>query len=104
MAHRLVLVEAELKDIRAHNERLSKRRRAKKTRLQNGESLSIAEASDLIDQIEVGEQVKEEMRRGSGRTTRAATGPRRCGNCGKTGHNARTCQVVWETSDEGDLE
>ena len=104
MAHRLVLVEAELKDIRAHNERLSKRRRAKKTRLQNGESLSIAEASDLIDQIEVGEQVKEETRRGNGRTTRAATGPRRCGNCGKTGHNRRTCQVVWETSDEGDLE
>ena len=25
---------------------------------------------------------------------------RYCGNCGKTGHNVRTCQKVEETSDE----
>jgi hypothetical protein len=27
---------------------------------------------------------------------------RHCRNCGKTGHNSWTCQVVWETSEEED--
>ena len=30
--------------------------------------------------------------RGSGSQEQAQPGQRRCSNCGKTGHNARTCQ------------
>ena len=40
----------------------------------------------------------------SDRVGDAEAGPatqRRCGNCGKTGHNVRTCQEVEERSDEG---
>ena len=104
MAHELVLLRAELKDLRAANEVLSKRRRAKKTRLRAGGSLSIQEAEDLIAEKDVGEQLIEEMTRSGRRTEGAPICVRRCGVCGETGHNARTCQIVVEASEEEDSE
>lgn len=64
MAHELVLLQAELKDVRAANEVLSKRRRAKKARLRQGGSLSFQEAEDLVAENEVDKQIKEETHRG----------------------------------------
>jgi hypothetical protein len=104
LSHRLVLVEAENKELRTANERHSKRRRTKRTRLQEGGSLSLQEAEDILADREVGAQLKEETRRRGSRTDAGGPHVRHCSNCGKAGHNARTCQVVWETSDEGDLE
>jgi hypothetical protein len=46
--------------------------------------------------------VANSTRRSSGKV-RADTGQparRRCGNCGGTGHNARTCQIVEESTVE----
>ena len=60
--HKMDLMEAEIHDLRAANEALSKRRRAKKTRLRKGGSLSILEAQELGDQMEVEVQIKEETR------------------------------------------
>ena len=45
-----------------------------------------------------------DMPGGRGRTEGAEPRVRRCKNCGKTGHNVRTCQVVWETSGDEDSE
>jgi hypothetical protein len=56
----------------------------------------------LIDQIEVDTQVVAESSKSGGRGMSARLGVRHCGACGKTGHNARTCQVVIETSGEED--
>ena len=89
---RTALVEAKNQELREVNDMLSRRRRAKKTRLQNRGSLLIQEGQDLIDQMDVSMQVlAEASRSGSQRRSR---GPRvlHCGTCGKTGHNARTCQ------------
>ena len=99
MAHELVLVRAELKDLRTANEVLSKRRRAKKTRVCLGGSLTVGDAHDLLAQKEVQEQMERETRENGGRRTRTETAPRRCGKCGKPGHNARTCQEDAEMSD-----
>ncbi|KFY31668.1 hypothetical protein V493_00911 [Pseudogymnoascus sp. VKM F-4281 (FW-2241)] len=60
MAHELVLMRVELKDLRTANEVLSKRRRAKKVRLRAGGSLSMQEAENLITKKDVDEQLKEE--------------------------------------------
>ena len=49
-------------------------------------------------------QIKEETQAGSGRKPRVETRARRCSNCGEPGHNARTCQIVVETSKEDDSE
>ena len=94
MAHKLVLLQAKLKDVQAANEVLSKRRRAKKTRLRQGGSLSFQEAEDLIAKKEVDTQILAEAGRNSVRTTQDEPRTRRCRSCGNTGHNARTCETI----------
>ena len=52
--HQLVLLKAENQNLQQANEALSKRRRAKKTRLRQGGSLTQQEAEDLQDDRDVG--------------------------------------------------
>ena len=94
------LLEAENRELREANNILSRRRKAKRTRLQNRGSLTIQEGQDSIDQMDVSTQVLAELSRSGGRGRSVGPGVRRCGVCGKTGHNARTCQVVPEVSGE----
>jgi hypothetical protein len=65
-----VLLKAENQSLRQANEALSKRRRAKKTRLRQGGSLSQQEAQDLQDDRDVREQVKQEIKASGGRKPR----------------------------------
>ncbi|KFZ24411.1 hypothetical protein V502_01111 [Pseudogymnoascus sp. VKM F-4520 (FW-2644)] len=102
--HQLALLKAENQNLQQANEVLSKRRRAKKTRLRQGGSLSQQEAQDLQDERDVVQQVEQETKASSGRKPREETRQRRCGNCSQVGHNARTCQIVAETSSEEDPE
>jgi hypothetical protein len=104
MMHQVALLKAEVTALREANKVLSKRRRARKTRLCQGGSLTLQEGQDLQDQIDVIQQVKRETQAGSGRKPRTEVCARRCGNCGETGHNARTCQNDVETSREDDSE
>ena len=99
LAHSVTLMAAEIRILQKANEALSKRRRAKKTRVRLGGSLTIGDAQDLLVQKEVQEQVERETRKNGGRRTRTETAPGRCGKCRKPGHNARTCQKDVETSD-----
>jgi hypothetical protein len=101
---KLVLLEAENRDLRRANEILSKRRNRKKARLQTGGSLNLQEAQALMDERDVADQIKQETRAGSGRRPRTETHARRCGNCNATGHNSRTCLIVIETSEEDNSE
>ena len=96
--HKVALLVAENKELRQANEILSRRRRQKKTRLQKGGAMTVEEASQVIDQMDVDTQVVAELSRSGGRGRSVGPGVRRCGICGKTGHNARTCQVVPESS------
>ncbi|KFY98687.1 hypothetical protein V500_01573 [Pseudogymnoascus sp. VKM F-4518 (FW-2643)] len=102
--HHLALLKAENQDLRQANEVLSKRRRAKKTRLQQGGSLSQQEAQDLQDERDVIQQVEQETKARSGRKPREETHARRCGNCRETGHNMRTCGIIEEVSEDEDFE
>ena len=104
LAHEMVLLRAETKELRTANERLSNRRRTKKTRLQDGGSLSLQEATVLMGDRGLGGRDCEEISGSGGCITVAEPRVRLCSNCKKPGHNARTCQVVCETSEEGDSE
>jgi hypothetical protein len=53
---------------------------------------------------EVDTQVEEETRQSGGRKLRVETRQRRCGVCGEPGHNARTCAVDIEGTQEDDSE
>ncbi|KAL0941325.1 transposase [Colletotrichum truncatum] len=104
LGHRVALLESEVQILREENAILSRRRRAKKTRLQKGGSLTISTGEDIQSQREADTQLQEETRRSSGRKVRSETTHRRCGVCGNTGHNARTCQFIKETSEEQESE
>ena len=62
--------------------------------------MTLGEGQDIQAQNEVDAQVKLEMQQSSDRKPRTETKQRRCGVCGKPGHNARTCQIVEQTSEE----
>ncbi|CVL09140.1 related to transposase [Fusarium mangiferae] len=89
--HRLTLLTGEIKALREANEALSKRRRAKRTRLQDSGPLTGEQASRLlVEKGVVKEEGRDEGAEG-GPSKRHQTGARLCGICRKSGHNARTC-------------
>lgn len=98
--HEYALVKAENQDLRKANEILSRRRRAKRTRLQERGVMTAEKGRQAIDQLHVDVQVAVESSRSGGQGRSAQPKERRCGVCGKLGHNIRTCQVVINTSGE----
>jgi hypothetical protein len=101
IAQRMVLIEDELRTLRKANQALAKRRRAKRTRLQVGGALTIEDAQVLLATKATGGQESREGSSGGGPSEVRPATQRRCGRCGKPGHNIRSCQEVEETSDEG---
>jgi hypothetical protein len=91
--YEVTLLRNEIQNLRDANEILSRRRRAKRTRLQKGGTMTVEEASQVIDQMDVDTQVVAESSRRGGRRRSVGPGVRRCGVCGEAGHNARTCKV-----------
>jgi len=100
MMHENALLRSENKDLREANEILSRRRRAKRTRLQKRGVMTVEEGRQVIDQMDIDTQVLAESSRSGGQGRSARPGVRHCGICGKPGHNSRTCQVVIEISGE----
>jgi hypothetical protein len=98
------LLQAENRDLRKANKTLSKRRNRKKRRLQAGGSLNLQEAQAIMDKRDITDQLKQDIRGQGGRRAGEETRARHCSNCNATGHNARTCQFVRETSGEDNFE
>jgi hypothetical protein len=92
LIHKIVLLEDRLQQVEQENRIVKRRRRGKRTRLQKGGPLTIEEASQAIDQMDVNTQVAAESSRSGGRGR--SKGPRvsHCSKCGRAGHNTRTCQ------------
>jgi hypothetical protein len=102
--HQMALLKAEVNTLREANSTLSKRRRTRKTHLRKGGSMTLAEGQELQDQKDIEQQVKQETQQSGGRRRRTETKGRRCGTCGNTGHNARTCEMDVKTSNEEDYD
>jgi hypothetical protein len=100
MMHQVALLRAEVRDLRTVNEVLSKRRRAKKSCVRFGGSLTIQDGIDLLDQKDVDEQLRGEDRRSGSQGGQARMKTLRYSNCGKPGHNIRTCREAGEESDK----
>ena len=83
----------EIRTLRAANEVLSKRRRAKKTRVREGGAYRVEDMHDILSQQEVDEQFRRDLRAQKGNQAEGKPSIRRCGTCGQTGHNARTCII-----------
>jgi hypothetical protein len=98
--HQIALLKSENQILRQANETLSKRRRAKRTRLQNRGKMTVDEGREAIDQMDVDTQGVAESSGSGGQGEPVRAKERRCGTCGKTGHNARTCHIVVAMSGE----
>lgn len=100
IAHEITLLRSEVRTLRKANQALAKRRRAKRTRIQAGGALSVGDALELLEQKEATRQQSGKRSAGGSAAQAGPSVLRRCGRCGKTGHNVRTCQAAEETSGE----
>ena len=91
MAYKMTLLSAKVRSLRAANEALSKRRRAKKTRIRQGGALTVEDTQDIIAQKEAEEQVRCDSRKERASYREGYSSTRRYRACEKPGHNARTC-------------
>jgi predicted XRE-type DNA-binding protein len=98
--HELVILRAEVTSLREANHTLSRRRRTKKRRLQEGGSLTIGESQDLQARTNPRAQLQASPEQNSNSTDISVVPRRRCGLCGEAGHNVRTCQNKEEIDSE----
>lgn len=103
IAHEMTLLRAELHTLQDANKALAKRRRTKRTRLQEGGTLTVEDAQVLIAAKDSSGQKKRKTVDKGGQSEAGPATVRCCGRCGKTGHNVRTCLVVEELSDEDSI-
>jgi hypothetical protein len=96
--HKMAFLQAKVAELRKANTLISKWRRAKKTCVRLKGSFNLQDVQDLQDQKDVAQQIQQEMRGNGAGLNRGQLRQRRCGVCGKTGHNARTCQIKIESS------
>ena len=104
MAHEMTLLSAKVRTLRAANEALSKRRRAKKTRVRQEGALIVEDVQDILAQKDVDEQIRRDLRREGGIRKEGQPSRRHCRICGKAGHNTRTCREVVDISNSLDLD
>ena len=92
LAHTITFLNARVHSLEKANRELSKRRRAKKNRLQHEGMLSVEDGQGLINQKDIDAQLEHEIHKeGSGKIQTEPT-QRHCSRCGRTGHNSRTCK------------
>jgi hypothetical protein len=96
VSHDLSLAHAQIDNLEEALEAISKRKRAKRTHVSKGGSLEVENAVGILTQREVDEQMQAERRRRGGDGQASLPTTYCCGRCGKTGHNARTCQTNTE--------
>jgi hypothetical protein len=91
--YQFALLKSEVQILREENETLSRPRGVKNKRLREGVSLTLGQGQDIQGQTAIDVQLREESRGNGSRKRKAVTEQRRCGVCGRTGHNARRCQI-----------
>jgi hypothetical protein len=100
--HQVSLLQSENEVLRQEMHTLSRRRRAKKLRLREGGSITVAKGQAQQPHIEVVIKIKRDTSSSGGGESSSRATRRRCGVCGNVGHNSRTCQVVISSSEEDD--
>jgi hypothetical protein len=74
------------------NEALSKRRKAKRTRIQHGGMLSVQTGLGIISQKGTKKKIEKKKSKNGSQSGMGEASKRNCRKCGKAGHNSRTCE------------
>lgn len=88
-----ILLRTELERVQKANNELSRRRRTKRQLIQQGGTLDLQDIQELETQTDVQGQLLKEEGQSRGKKRQGESHDRRCGGCGKTGHNKRTCRA-----------
>ncbi|KAK7178206.1 transposase [Paraphaeosphaeria sporulosa] len=103
MLHRDALQAARIKELEEQLDAVTKRKSRKRKRIQQGGTM---EYGPTADQVAAGPSTasrSSKKARGGSASEGGPSTQRRCGNCGGSGHNARTCQEAEESSFESDI-
>jgi hypothetical protein len=92
MAHSMVLLTKRNAELEAANHAASRRRSRKKKRIQREGILTAKEGLQLATLKESSARGDRERPKKRARVEAGEPSQRRCGRCGKTGHNLRTCK------------
>ena len=104
MLHQNVLISTRISKLKAQLEVVTKRKTRKRKRLYTSGVLEYSEGA-LQAAVAASGSAQRTKRGGGGDSGKPAQlSQRRCGNCGETGHNARTCQKDKEASSKSDTQ
>ena len=92
MLHQNAIQAARIHELEEQLAAITKRKARKRKQVQHGGTMEYGEAALSVAESAAIDSTVSKRARGSGGQERAQPAQRRCGNCGKTGHNARTCQ------------
>ena len=102
MLHENVLFKARVRELEEQLAVMTKRKSRKRKRIQQGGTMEYrAAAAQVAAEASTASRMVKKAR-SSGGDDQAQPTQRRCGKCGDTGHNARTCQKGQEPSSESD--
>jgi hypothetical protein len=102
MLHKNVLMEARVHELEEQLAAITKRKTRKRKRIQTGGTMDFGEGVSYVASEAQGATQSSKKACGSPGDKHALPGQRHCRNCGKTGHNARTCQKDKEEDEESD--
>jgi hypothetical protein len=102
MLHQNALMSHRITELEEQLETITKRKTRKRKHIQHGGVMEYGEAALYVAAEASAARQPSKKARGGSSTEPAQPGQRHCGNCGRTGHNARTCQKDTEASSESD--
>jgi hypothetical protein len=102
MLHQNALQAARIAELEEQLAVMTKRKTRKRKRIQQGGTMEYGQAAAKVATEASVAAGRSKKARSSGNQERAQPTVRRCGNCGGTGHNARTCKKDTEISSESD--
>jgi hypothetical protein len=103
MLHQNALQAARIHELEEQLAVITKRKSRKRKHIQHGGTVEYGEAAaQVAAEASVAAKRSKKARGGSDQEP-AQLAVRRCGNCGRTGHNARTCRKDIEISSESDV-
>jgi hypothetical protein len=102
MLHQNALLVARVHEVEEQLAVMTKRKSRKRRRIQQGSTIEYGEAAAQVA-AEASVAAERSKKARGGDQERAQPALRRCGNCGGTGHNARTCKKDTEASSESDV-
>jgi hypothetical protein len=100
MLHQNALLAARNRELEEQLAEMTKQKSHKRKQIQQGGTIEYGTAGAQVATEAAGRSKKA---RGGGDQERAQPTVQQCGNCGKTGHNARTCQKDTRVSSESDM-